>query len=132
MSSPRDVLAQWVAAFNAHDARAAAALYHDDATNWQVAAGDPVVGREAILKDLVSFFSAFPDSFTRVENFCATGMEAFRNAAFAVASGMYDVVLALGAEKMKDRGGRGIARDYGHPAMPAPSVPLRRVPRHDH
>lgn len=54
---------------------------------------------------------------TRVENFCATGMEAFRNACFSVAAGMYDVVLALGAEKMKDRGGRGIARDYGHPVM---------------
>ncbi len=41
---------------------------------------------------------------TRVENRCATGSEAFRNACFAVASGMYDLVLALGAEKLKDSG----------------------------
>ena len=33
---------------------------------------------------------------TRVENYCASGMDAFRNACMAVASGMYDVVLALG------------------------------------
>jgi acetyl-CoA C-acetyltransferase len=39
---------------------------------------------------------------TRVENYCASGAEAVRNAAFAVAAGMYDVVLALGFEKMKD------------------------------
>ncbi|MFP6609865.1 MAG: acetyl-CoA acetyltransferase [Deltaproteobacteria bacterium] len=39
---------------------------------------------------------------TRVENYCASGMEAVRNGAFAVAAGMYDVVLALGFEKMKD------------------------------
>ncbi|MBE0481727.1 MAG: acetyl-CoA acetyltransferase, partial [Dehalococcoidia bacterium] len=37
---------------------------------------------------------------TRVENACASGHEAIRNAAFGIASGMYDVVLALGAEKL--------------------------------
>jgi len=36
---------------------------------------------------------------TRVENYCASGMDAFRNACFAVASGAYDVVLACGVEK---------------------------------
>ena len=39
---------------------------------------------------------------TRVENYCASGMEAVRGAAFAIAAGMYDVVLALGFEKMRD------------------------------
>lgn len=39
---------------------------------------------------------------TRVENFCATGSEAFRNACYAVASGAYDVVMATGVEKLKD------------------------------
>ena len=41
---------------------------------------------------------------TRVENGCGTGMDAFRNACFGVASGMYDLVLALGFEKLKDFG----------------------------
>src|SRR5437667_438031 len=43
---------------------------------------------------------------TRVENYCATGTDAFRNGCLAVAAGVADVVLVLGAEKLKDRGGR--------------------------
>lgn len=45
---------------------------------------------------------------TRVENFCATGSEALRNAAYAVASGAYDVVMAVGVEKVKDSGYQGL------------------------
>lgn len=45
---------------------------------------------------------------TRVENFCATGTEAFRGAAYAVASGAYDLCLALGVEKLKDTGYGGL------------------------
>ncbi|MFW2332326.1 acetyl-CoA acetyltransferase [Ilumatobacter sp.] len=45
---------------------------------------------------------------TRVENMCASGSEAFRNAAYAVASGAYDVVMAIGAEKLKDSGMSGL------------------------
>jgi acetyl-CoA C-acetyltransferase len=44
---------------------------------------------------------------TRVENFCASGSEAFRQAAYAVASGAYDVAMALGVEKLKDSGYQG-------------------------
>lgn len=39
---------------------------------------------------------------TRIENMCATGSEAFRNACYAVASGAYDLVMAIGVEKLKD------------------------------
>jgi acetyl-CoA C-acetyltransferase len=45
---------------------------------------------------------------TRVENFCASGTEAFRGAVYAVASGAYDIVLAQGAEKLKDIGYGGL------------------------
>lgn len=45
---------------------------------------------------------------TRVENLCATGSDALRNACYAVAAGVYDVVLALGVEKSKDCGFSGI------------------------
>jgi acetyl-CoA C-acetyltransferase len=45
---------------------------------------------------------------TRVENFCATGTEAFRGAAYAVASGACDIALALGVEKLKDTGYGGL------------------------
>lgn len=47
---------------------------------------------------------------TRVENFCATGSEAFRNACYAVAAGAYDVVMAVGVEKLKDSGYSGLLR----------------------
>jgi len=47
---------------------------------------------------------------TRVENYCATGSEAFRNACYAVAAGAYDVVMAVGVEKLKDSGFSGLLR----------------------
>jgi acetyl-CoA C-acetyltransferase len=53
---------------------------------------------------------------TRVENYCATGTDAFRNACITVAAGVHDVVLVVGAEKLKDRGGRGLPR-FGHPLL---------------
>ncbi len=37
---------------------------------------------------------------TRVENMCATGSEALRQACYAVASGAYDVAMAIGVEKL--------------------------------
>ncbi|RLA56145.1 MAG: acetyl-CoA acetyltransferase [Gammaproteobacteria bacterium] len=45
---------------------------------------------------------------TRLENMCATGSEAIRNAAYAVASGAYDLVMAVGVEKLKDGGYSGL------------------------
>jgi acetyl-CoA C-acetyltransferase len=47
---------------------------------------------------------------TRVENYCATGSEAFRNACYAVATGAYDMVMAIGVEKLKDHGYSGLFR----------------------
>lgn len=46
--------------------------------------------------------------FSRVENMCATGTEALRGAAYAVASGAVDIALAIGAEKLKDTGYGGL------------------------
>ena len=45
---------------------------------------------------------------TRVENFCASGSEAFRGAVYAVACGAADIALALGVEKLKDTGYGGL------------------------
>ncbi len=45
---------------------------------------------------------------TRVENFCGTASEAFKGACYAVASGAFDIVLALGVEKLKDTGYGGL------------------------
>ncbi|WP_433472301.1 acetyl-CoA acetyltransferase [Spirillospora sp. CA-142024] len=46
---------------------------------------------------------------TRVENFCATGSEALRQACYAVASGAYDMAMAVGVEKLKDSGFSGLS-----------------------
>ncbi len=64
---------------------------------------------------------------TRVENFCATGTEAFRNACYGVASGAYDIALAIGAEKLKDAGISGLVMvetpsDGTRPNYTAPSM----------
>jgi acetyl-CoA C-acetyltransferase len=45
---------------------------------------------------------------TRVENYCATGSEALRQASYAVASGAYDLAMAVGVEKVKDSGYQGL------------------------
>jgi acetyl-CoA C-acetyltransferase len=45
---------------------------------------------------------------TRVENFCASGSEALRQAAYSVASGAYDMAMAVGVEKVKDSGYQGL------------------------
>jgi acetyl-CoA C-acetyltransferase len=63
---------------------------------------------------------------TRLENMCATGSEALRNACYAVASGAYDVAMAIGVEKLKDSGFSGlvshrIAGDGTEPETTAPA-----------
>jgi acetyl-CoA C-acetyltransferase len=45
---------------------------------------------------------------TKVENFCASGSEAFRGAVYAVASDAADIALAFGVEKLKDTGYGGL------------------------
>ncbi|CAN5770593.1 acetyl-CoA acetyltransferase [soil metagenome] len=63
---------------------------------------------------------------TRVENYCATGTDAFRNASMAVAAGIYDLALVLGVEKLKDRPARGLASEgnhaYQHDGATAPGI----------
>ena len=51
---------------------------------------------------LAEALNLYPKPVSRVANYCTTGMEAVRMAAMAVASGMHDVVLAVGAEKMRE------------------------------
>jgi acetyl-CoA C-acetyltransferase len=69
------------------------------------------VGRSATPLSLTLRLPFIP--VTRVENFCATGTEAFRGAVYAVASGAYDICLALGVEKLKDTGYGGLPSFVG-------------------
>lgn len=66
---------------------------------------------------------------TRVENYCASGTEAFRGAVYAVASGACDIALALGVEKLKDTGygglpqrSRGVLNTMYWPNLSAPGT----------
>jgi len=68
------------------------------------------VGKSAIPLPMALKLPFIP--VTRVENFCATGTEAFRGAVYAVASGACDIALALGVEKLKDTGYGGLP-DFG-------------------
>jgi acetyl-CoA C-acetyltransferase len=52
---------------------------------------------------------------TRVENMCASGSDALRNACYAVAAGVCDIALALGVEKQKDSGEAGLRVTGGPP-----------------
>jgi acetyl-CoA C-acetyltransferase len=62
-----------------------------------------------------------PRPVTRVSAYCASGMEAVRGGALAIAAGEYDVVLVVGAEKMRDVTPRGslVARtgNMTHPTL---------------
>ena len=69
---------------------------------------------------------------TRLENLCATGSEAFRNACYAVAAGAYDMAMAIGVEKLKDSGFSGLVDrrrpndgTASRPHRPGPVQPAR-------
>lgn len=66
---------------------------------------------------------------TRLENYCASGTEAFRAATYAVAAGACDIALAVGFEKLKDTGygglpqrSRGVTNDMYYPNLSAPGM----------
>lgn len=65
---------------------------------------------------------------SRCENFCSSGTDTFRNACFAVAAGMYERVLVVGYEKVKDLAVRGLPTPPfgwgGHPILFADSPPV--------
>ncbi|MEM1958202.1 MAG: acetyl-CoA acetyltransferase [Archaeoglobaceae archaeon] len=75
-----------------------------------------------VFSDSLKFFGK---PISRVENYCATGMDNVRNACFAVASGAYDIVIAAGVEKLIDAGSRGLPPIEGifSVAMPVVSAP---------
>ncbi|MEV4237024.1 beta-ketoacyl synthase N-terminal-like domain-containing protein [Nocardia sp. NPDC049737] len=50
---------------------------------------------------------------TRVENGCATGHDAVRNAVFGIASGAVDVALVLGADKLRESASKDMLWEWG-------------------
>lgn len=88
----------------------------------------------------VTGFTPLP--VTRIENACASGSDAARQAYYAVAGGYYDMVFVLGAEKMTDIGptgismgiiGRGLDTELEYPyGVTAPSLYGMIANRHMH
>jgi steroid delta-isomerase-like uncharacterized protein len=69
----KQLLQNWIDAFQRCDRDAVAACYADDAVNFQVMPGKPDVGIEAIRAGNDAFFAAFPDAWSRVENLIGEG-----------------------------------------------------------
>lgn len=72
---------------------------------------DIALGRSALPLNMTLKMPFTP--VTRVENFCATGTEAFRGACYAVASGACDIAMAVGVDKLKDTGYGGLPAGGG-------------------
>ena len=69
----KQILQIWIDAFGRKDLPAVIECYAEDAVNFQVATGDPSVGREQIKKDTAEFFRGFPDARASVENLIGDG-----------------------------------------------------------
>ncbi len=87
------------------------ACYLGTASAPLIGVGGTVIGDALKLRDI---------PILRNENWCTTGHVALIEACLAVASGVYDVVLALGVEKLKDTGFPGLGTGRGmHPVYEA-------------
>ncbi len=60
--TPKEIVRQWIAAFNAADAAALSSLYSEDAVNHQVA-NEPIFGKKAIRE-------MFEQEFSQAEMTC--------------------------------------------------------------
>ncbi len=86
------------------EALGSAGIERSDADAWWV--GTAQSGMSGIM--LAKALQLEGKPVTRVENMCATGSEALRQASYAVASGAYDLAVAVGVEKVKDSGYQGL------------------------
>ncbi|MDF1721480.1 MAG: acetyl-CoA acetyltransferase [Minwuia sp.] len=80
-----------------------------DAAWFSTAIEEIHVGKSAVPLSVALRLPYIP--VTRVENYCASGTEAFRGAVYAVASGAADIALAVGVEKLKDTGYGGLPQN---------------------
>lgn len=73
MIDSKELLQNWISAFQKCDVEAVVNCYADDAVNFQIAAGEPAIGKEQIRKDTEEFFHGFPDAWSKVENLMSDG-----------------------------------------------------------
>lgn len=120
----------------AHAAFADAGIEADRIDAAWLGTYSPYGGHGKASVSLADALRLYGKPITRVENYCATGTDAFRNAAMAVASGMHDVVLVVGAEKLKNRPMRGLSSEGEHPyqtdGLTAPGIFAMAATRYLH
>ncbi|MEO6587684.1 MAG: ester cyclase [Pyrinomonadaceae bacterium] len=73
MNNSKQLLQNWIDAFQRRDLEAVVACYAETAVNFQIAAGEPSVGKEQIRIDTAEFFRDFPDAWSQVENIILDG-----------------------------------------------------------
>ena len=78
---------------------------------WLATASAPLIGIGGTVAVNALKLNNIP--IIRNENWCASGHIALLEACMAVASGVYDIVLALGVEKLKDTGFPGLGTGRG-------------------
>ncbi len=82
---------------------------HDLQAAWYGSMGTADGFPAGILADTLGL----PDlPVTRIENSCATGNDAVRNALYAVASGAFDIALVMGADKLRDTTSRDMLWEW--------------------
>lgn len=72
----KELLTNWIDAFQACDVERVVNCYAEDAVNFQIAAGEPAIGKDRIAADTAAFFCGFPDAWSRVENLIGDGNRA--------------------------------------------------------
>lgn len=76
-------------------------------------ASGKLIGQEHIGALIADYMGLNPIPITRVEGACASGSLALRQGVMAVASGMHDIVVVGGVEKMTDLGTGGVSDALG-------------------
>ncbi len=69
----KELLSNWIAAFQVCDIETVIGCYAEDAVNFQIAEGEPAIGRERIEADTREFFKGFPDAWSRAESLISDG-----------------------------------------------------------
>ena len=64
----KELLEIWIKVFQDRNLDAVIECYAEDAVNFQIAAGEPAVGKNQIRNDTDEFFRGFPDAWSTVEN----------------------------------------------------------------
>ncbi len=73
MKKSRELLERWIELFTVKDLDEVVRCYAPDAVNFQIATGEPSVGREQIRFDTAEFFKGFPDAWATAENIMSDG-----------------------------------------------------------